>query len=150
MSEVAAVIPSWNTAAYIERCLTSLDTQTGVSIETMVIDNGSSDASLALLRRLDIRHVALPKNIGFAAAVNMGAEKTSAPLVLVLNADCFLAPDCLRRLVAEVSTAALRLPQVSRCMLYTEATNPVSNAIYRQIGYAAVEEHADIRFAWAA
>ena len=55
-----------------------------------------------------------------------------------------------RRLVAEVSTAALRLPQVSRCMLYTEATNPVSNAIYRQIGYAAVEEHADIRFAWAA
>src|SRR5437764_1991543 len=103
MSEVAAVIPSWNTAAYIERCLTSLDTQTGVSIETMVIDNGSSDASLALLRRLDIRHVALPKNIGFAAAVNMGAEKTSAPLVFVLNADCFLAPDCLRRLVAEMT-----------------------------------------------
>jgi N-acetylglucosaminyl-diphospho-decaprenol L-rhamnosyltransferase len=103
MSEVAAVIPSWNTAAYIERCLTSLDMQTGVSVETMVIDNGSNDASLALLTGLGVRHVALPHNIGFAAAVNMGAARTGAPFVLVLNADCFLAPDCLRLLVAEMS-----------------------------------------------
>jgi GT2 family glycosyltransferase len=103
VSDVAAVIPSWNTASYIERCLGSLEDQTGIGIETMVIDNGSSDASLALLRRLGIRHVALPKNIGFAAAVNMGATETVAPLVLVLNADCFLARDCLPRLVAQIN-----------------------------------------------
>src|SRR5204863_3556563 len=94
---------SWNTAAYIERCLTSLDTQTGVSVETMVIDNGSNDASLVVLRRLGVRHVALPHNIGFAAAVNMGAARTGAPFVLVLNADCFLAPDCLRLLAAAMA-----------------------------------------------
>ena len=51
-----------------------------------------------------------------------------------------------RRLVAEVSAATLRLTNVDRCMLYTEASNPVSNSIYHQIGYVEVEEHVDIRF----
>jgi N-acetylglucosaminyl-diphospho-decaprenol L-rhamnosyltransferase len=103
MSTVAIVIPNWNTASYLERCLASLDAQTGVSLETIVVDNGSHDASLEVMELRGVRHVALPSNIGFAAAVNRGAAETNAPLVLVLNADCFLAPDCLRLLTAEMT-----------------------------------------------
>jgi GT2 family glycosyltransferase len=77
-------------------------------METMVVDNGSKDASLELLRLKGVPHVALPSNIGFAGAVNLGAARTSAPFVLVLNADCFLAPGCLQALVAEL-TADRRL-----------------------------------------
>lgn len=47
-----------------------------------------------------------------------------------------------RRLVYEVSAAALRVPGISVCTLNTDAANPVSNAIYRQIGYVPVAEHA--------
>src|SRR6478672_12718148 len=39
VSSVAAVIPSWNTARYLERCLDSVAQQAGVSVETMVVDN---------------------------------------------------------------------------------------------------------------
>jgi GT2 family glycosyltransferase len=102
MSDVGVVIPSWNTAGYIERCLASLDAQCGVSVETVVVDNGSADESLTLLRRSGVHYVALEQNIGFAAAANMGAARTSAPFVLVLNADCFLAPGCLQLLVAQM------------------------------------------------
>jgi N-acetylglucosaminyl-diphospho-decaprenol L-rhamnosyltransferase len=102
MNSIAAVIPSWNTAAYIERCLNSLDSQTGVTVETIVVDNGSTDASLELIEGRGVNFLSLPSNLGFAAAANMGAAKTHAPFVLVLNADCFLAPDCLRRLVEEL------------------------------------------------
>jgi GT2 family glycosyltransferase len=105
VTTVAVVIPSWNTAAFLERCLASLDAQVGVSIETMVVDNGSKDASVELLRRRNAPHVLLPTNIGFAGAVNLGVERTNAPFVLVLNADCFLAPDCLRLLAAELAEA---------------------------------------------
>ena len=49
-----------------------------------------------------------------------------------------------RRLVAEVTAEALATPGVHHCMLYTDATNPVSNSIYRQAGYRPREEHADI------
>ena len=51
-----------------------------------------------------------------------------------------------RRLVAEVSEAALAAG-AARCMLFTDTANPVSNSIYRQIGYVPGEEHADIVFA---
>src|SRR6476660_9599860 len=44
--------------------------------------------------------MALAANVGFARAVNMGAAATSAALVLVLNADCFLQAGCVRRLAA--------------------------------------------------
>ncbi|MEA2199937.1 MAG: hypothetical protein QOI89_533 [Solirubrobacteraceae bacterium] len=102
MSSVAAIIPSWNTAAYLGRCLASLAEQTGVNLETLVVDNASSDASLAILKSKGVHHLALHSNIGFAGAVNLGVARTGAPYVLVLNADCFLAPNCLKLLVAEL------------------------------------------------
>ncbi|HYL70795.1 MAG TPA: GNAT family N-acetyltransferase [Candidatus Dormibacteraeota bacterium] len=51
-----------------------------------------------------------------------------------------------RRLVAEMSQEALESEGAQRCMLYTDIANPVSNEIYRQIGYRPVEEHADFAF----
>jgi predicted GNAT family acetyltransferase len=51
-----------------------------------------------------------------------------------------------RRLTYEVSAAALALPGVDRCMLFTDAANPVSNLIYRQAGYVPRGEHVEIEF----
>jgi predicted GNAT family acetyltransferase len=51
-----------------------------------------------------------------------------------------------RRLTYEVSIAALALPGVDRCMLFTDADNPVSNSIYRQAGYVPYSEHVEIEF----
>ena len=48
-----------------------------------------------------------------------------------------------RRLVYEISRRAMGDPDVRTCTLNTDATNPVSNAIYRQIGYRPVAEHAE-------
>jgi GT2 family glycosyltransferase len=100
VNSVAAIIPNWNTAQYLERCLVSLADQDGVGVETMVVENGSKDGSLELLARIGAPHVALSSNIGFAAAVNLGVTRTSAPFVLVLNADCVLSPGSLKLLVA--------------------------------------------------
>jgi len=99
---VAVVIPNWNTAGHLPACLSSLAEQ-GVALETMVIDNGSEDGSLAYLEREGVPHVALPENVGFAAAVNLGAARTSAPLVLALNADTMVEPGCIEALVAALA-----------------------------------------------
>jgi len=95
---VAVVIPSWNSAGLLPDCLDSLAEQ-GVELETVVIDNGSSDGSLDYLRRQGVRHVALPRNLGFAAAVNRGVAETAAPAVLVLNADAVLERGAVRRML---------------------------------------------------
>lgn len=95
---VAVVIPSWNSAGLLPRCLGSLRDQ-GVEVEPLVVDNGSSDGSLAYLEREGVPHVSLPANVGFAAAVNLGAARVVAATVLVLNADTALEPGCLATLL---------------------------------------------------
>ncbi|HSR94707.1 MAG TPA: glycosyltransferase family 2 protein [Solirubrobacterales bacterium] len=94
---VAVVIPSWNTMAFLPACLESLRGQ-GVAIETIVVDNGSGDGSVEYLEREEAPHVALPENVGFAAAVNLGAARTTARAILALNADTVLEPGCVRAL----------------------------------------------------
>jgi GT2 family glycosyltransferase len=96
--QVAVVIPSWNSADLLPDCLGSLAEQ-GVELETVVVDNGSGDGSLDYLREQGVRHLALPRNLGFAAAVNRGVAETEAPAVLVLNADAVLEPGAVARLL---------------------------------------------------
>ena len=95
---VAVVIPSWNSADLLPDCLGSLAEQ-GVELETLVVDNGSSDRTVEYLREEGVRHIALLRNTGFAAAVNRGLAETTAPAVLVLNADAVLEPGAVARLL---------------------------------------------------
>jgi GT2 family glycosyltransferase len=97
-ASVAVVIPSWNSAALLPRCLGSLREQ-GMELEVLVVDNGSSDGTLAYLEREEVAHVSLPRNEGFAAAVNLGASRVRAPAVLVLNADTVLEPGSVQGLL---------------------------------------------------
>lgn len=95
---VAVVIPSWNSLGLLPRCLGSLRDQ-GAELELLVVDNGSGDGTVAYLEREGVPHVALPENRGFAAAVNLGAARTAAPAVLVLNADTVLEPGAVGTLL---------------------------------------------------
>jgi GT2 family glycosyltransferase len=96
--KVAVVIPSWNTLRFLPACLASLTDQ-GVDLELLVVDNGSSDGSAEYLREQGVSHLALPENVGFAAAVNLGARRTEAEAILALNADTVLEPGCAGRLL---------------------------------------------------
>jgi len=96
------VIPSWNSEALLRRCLDSLGEQ-GVELELLVVDNGSGDGSVALLEREGVPHLALPRNAGFAAAVNLGVSRTRSPQVLVLNADTVLEPGAVGALAAALA-----------------------------------------------
>jgi N-acetylglucosaminyl-diphospho-decaprenol L-rhamnosyltransferase len=95
---VAIVIPSWNSAALLPRCLDSLAGQG--EVELVVVDNGSTDGSVGLLRERGIDPVTLPENVGFAAAVDLGAARTRAPYVMPLNADTELEPGAVAAMVA--------------------------------------------------
>jgi GT2 family glycosyltransferase len=103
MTAVAVVIPNWNTGEYLDRCLDAVATQDGADIEVIVVENGSRDGSGEILARRGVRTISLAENAGFARAVNLGAAESDAPLVLVLNADCFLDQGCVRTLAATLA-----------------------------------------------
>jgi GT2 family glycosyltransferase len=96
------VIPSWNSADLLPRCLDSLADQDGVG-ELLVVDNGSVDGTLDLLTTRGVDHLALPRNEGFARAMNLGVSRTSAPAILALNADTVLEPGAVATLAAALA-----------------------------------------------
>ncbi|MBS1846354.1 MAG: glycosyltransferase family 2 protein [Actinobacteria bacterium] len=101
-TQVAVVIPSWNSAALLPALLDSLSVGPE-EVELFVVDNGSRDGTLALLRERGVRHLALPRNVGFAAAMNRGVAETKAPFVLGLNADTVVVPGAIGTLLAALS-----------------------------------------------
>jgi GT2 family glycosyltransferase len=88
---VAVVVPSWNSVDLLPGCLESLG-QLVVPLEVLVVDNGSVDGSVAYLEREGVPHVALPENVGFARAMNLGVARVRAPAILALNADTVVEP----------------------------------------------------------
>lgn len=100
--QVAVVIPSWNSAGLLPALLDSLE-EDAEQVELLVVDNGSRDGTLTLLRERAVGHIALPANVGFAAAMNRGVRETRAPFILGLNADTVVVPGAIRVLSVALS-----------------------------------------------
>lgn len=94
---VAVVVVNWNGAAFIERCLNTVFSQSHLPAEVVVLDNGSSDNSVDLIqsRFPSVRLVLRSKNEGFAHGYNLAIAQTQSPNVLILNTDVFLDQDFL-------------------------------------------------------
>jgi GT2 family glycosyltransferase len=96
MADVSVVVVTLDALPWLERCLESVRTE-----ETLVVDVGSTDGTLELVReRFPDARLLQRENRGLAAAWNEGIRETAARYVLLLNADAWLVDDALARLVA--------------------------------------------------
>src|SRR5439155_390573 len=94
-SDVTTVIVSWNTREHLARCLAALqDAAEGLRVETIVVDNGSTDGSQAMVAEKfpRARLIQSRDNVGFGRASNAGAAAGAGRTILMLNSDCELAP----------------------------------------------------------
>jgi N-acetylglucosaminyl-diphospho-decaprenol L-rhamnosyltransferase len=99
---VAVVIVSYEGREALLASLESLRLHAAVPIETVVVDNASTDASAEAVRgaRPDVRVLANAENVGFARACNQGWRASTAPVVLFLNPDAEATPAAVETLVA--------------------------------------------------
>jgi GT2 family glycosyltransferase len=106
MSRIAVVVVNWNRRELLANCLESLRRQRGVpSFEVVLVDNGSTDGSVEMVRRHfpsigdgPVRIIANAENRGFCAANNQGFAATGSPLVALLNNDAEAEPGWLAAL----------------------------------------------------
>jgi hypothetical protein len=114
MVECSVVIVNWNTRDCLESCLRSVfGNLAGIAAEVIVVDNGSSDGSVEMVRRdfSSVRLIANPQNLGFSKAINQGIRVCQGSSILLLNSDIVLgkqaAPLMLRILRQHAQAAAL-------------------------------------------
>lgn len=89
MAKSTVVIPNYNGIRYIQECLESLYGGTVTDLDVIVVDNGSDDGSMELVRDWfpQVRLIANQANTGFSHAVNQGIRASSTPYVILLNND---------------------------------------------------------------
>jgi N-acetylglucosaminyl-diphospho-decaprenol L-rhamnosyltransferase len=98
MEQVDVVVVSYNSSEQLRGCVEPL---VGVpSLNVMVVDSASSDASLERVSDLALDAVPLPENGGFGHGCNVGWRRGTAPYVLFLNPDARISPDAIARMAA--------------------------------------------------
>lgn len=97
---VSVIVPCYNAAKTLHACLASALGQTYQPLEVIVVDDASTDDSVAIAERLGCRVYRLPVNAGVSAARNRGASAAAGEVLFFLDADVELAPDAVANAVA--------------------------------------------------
>jgi glycosyltransferase involved in cell wall biosynthesis len=103
--KVGIIVPNFNYGRFLPRCLDSLIAQTYANIEVVVVDGGSTDNSLDVIKvysqRIPTLRFFSEKDEGPADAINKGIRHTTSPLLTWLNSDDALNPFAIELAVAE-------------------------------------------------
>lgn len=103
MTRISIVIVNYNVRHYLYQCLCSVAAATrDVEAEVWVVDNHSSDGSVAYIRLLfpKVHFVESHHNLGFARANNLVLRQIETEYVLLLNPDTIIAEDTITKAIA--------------------------------------------------
>ena len=96
---VSVIVPNYNYAASLELCIRAVQAQTYEPMELIVVDDCSTDDSVAIATRLGARVVRTPANGGVAAARNLGVELARGEVLVFVDSDVAPHPDAVARSV---------------------------------------------------
>lgn len=103
---ISVIVPIYNVEQYLEECCDSILSQTYTNIEVILVNDGSTDNSLAIASRIaakDERIVLVNReNGGLSAARNTGMLHASGEYILFVDSDDWIEPDCLELLFGNI------------------------------------------------
>lgn len=134
---VSVIIPMYNAALYIERCLTSLQRQTHMKLQILVIDDGSTDQGPAMVETLasqDSRIVMVQQaNQGVSAARNKGLSLATGEYITFVDADDEVDPRYVELLVDGCESQNLALAICGMRKLYHQESLPRWQSYHNQV-----------------
>lgn len=113
MNELSRVLPratvivlAWNGVEYLDACLRSVLAQDHPDFEVLVVDNGSTDGSAALVSTTfpQVRLIRNEHNLGFAGGNNVGLRAANGDILVLLNQDTVVQPGWLAALARALET----------------------------------------------
>lgn len=116
---VSIIVPVYNTADFLEKCITSLLRQTYSDLEIVLVNNGSTDDSAAILEKfaaLDSRVRIVTKEHGLAgSARNAGLDAATGQYIMFVDSDDYVTPNYVERLL---STLLEFGTDIAQCCFY--------------------------------
>jgi Predicted glycosyltransferases len=97
---VSAIVPNYNDARALRLCLSALRDQTYPNLEIIVVDDCSSDDSVAVAESFGVRVMRTPVNGGPAVARNLGAAHARGEILFFVDSDVAAKPDAVANAVA--------------------------------------------------
>ncbi len=138
MFKVSIIIPTWNGKELLETCLKSLKQQTFKDFEVIVVDNGSTDGTQEMIKKIYPKAVVLSfeKNKGFAPAVNEGIKNAQGDYLVLLNNDTKMDKECLKYLVKATQKKNVGLVAAKMLNFYSPETIDSAGAYITSVGHA--------------
>jgi GT2 family glycosyltransferase len=101
---VSVIVLNWNGKKYIEQCLQSVLSQVYPDIEIIVVDNGSNDGSVEIIKEQfkNVRLIENVRNLGFGGGNNIGIRHARGELIAVLNNDAMMDKACIQEMVKTI------------------------------------------------
>lgn len=102
MPKFSIIIPVYNVEKYIVKCLDSVLNQTYKDFEVIVVNDGTTDKSIEMIKDYPIKLIT-QKNQGLSAARNKGASKATGEYLLFLDSDDYIEKDLLKNIDKSLS-----------------------------------------------
>ena len=129
MSKISVIVVNWNGRDLLGDCLSTLRQQTFRDFEVILIDNGSTDESVALIRREfpEVQLITLDINLGFCGGNNRGFRAAQGDFIFFLNNDTKAHPAILERLYKVIERDPERVGSWAVKMLRWEQSDRIDN-----------------------
>lgn len=116
---ISIIIVTWNGKHWLDRCLPSIKKQTYTNYEIIVVDNGSTDGTVAWIKKKypEVILVELNANHGFAEGNNQGYKKAKGQYIYFLNNDTELSATVLEELFALLNKKSMVAGVQSKILL---------------------------------
>lgn len=106
--DLSIVIVNWNSVEFTKKCIASIQSTTsGLDYEVIVVDNASDDDCSQLMSQACpvVKVISCTRNLGFAAANNVGCSHSCGKNILFLNPDTIVRGDAVRKMITRLNTS---------------------------------------------
>lgn len=121
---VTVIIPVYNAAPYLKKCLASICQQTLKAIEIIAINDGSTDDSLSILHQFALQDQRIiihnKSNGGVSHARNIGINKARGQYVTFVDADDWIEPSMLEQLYSAIQETKT---EIAKCDVFVDGKN---------------------------
>ena len=102
--KISVIIPAYNVSKYVKRCILSLLNQTYKNIEIIVINDGSTDNTLEIIKKYDVKVIDEENSGGASVPRNVGIKHSTGDYITFVDADDYVDKNYIEDMVKLIET----------------------------------------------